>query len=44
MKTTWIALLAGGVLMHSFAFADSVPEGRLNLAQDASPGYITQHD
>ena len=22
MKTTWIALLAGGVLMHSFAFAD----------------------
>ena len=22
MKITWIALLAGGVLMHSFAFAD----------------------
>ncbi len=22
MKATWIALLAGGVLMHSFAFAD----------------------
>jgi hypothetical protein len=23
MKTTWIALLAGGVLMRSFAFADA---------------------
>jgi hypothetical protein len=21
-----------------------VPKGRLNLAQDASPGYIVQHD
>jgi hypothetical protein len=22
----------------------SVPQGRLNIAQDASPGYIMQHD
>jgi hypothetical protein len=25
-------------------FPNSVPQGRLNLAQDASPGYITKHD
>jgi hypothetical protein len=23
---------------------DPVPQGRLNLAQDASPGYIMKHD
>jgi hypothetical protein len=25
-------------------FPNSVPQGRLSLAQDASPGYIMQHD
>jgi hypothetical protein len=25
-------------------FASLVPQGRLNLAQDASPGYIVQYD
>jgi hypothetical protein len=25
-------------------FPNSVPKGRLNLAQDISPGYIVKHD
>ncbi len=25
-------------------FTNLVPQGRLNLAQDASPGYIIRHD
>jgi hypothetical protein len=31
-------------LRENSGFTSLVPEGRLNLAQDASPGYIMRHD